>query len=125
MAIAHDNKTINTNSVDNNFQTFNTEAHNALRIQISFVLCSATKEAMPNRPIQLMKIASTAKKLDSLPMRCSFSNFRAYCSSINWYSNGCDGLYFLNTDSILLSAADALMIGFSLTVIMLPISFDK
>jgi hypothetical protein len=41
------------------------------------------KDAMPNKPRQLIKMARMAKKLASLPIRSSSPNFLAYSSSIN------------------------------------------
>src|SRR5258708_25623445 len=101
MAMAHDSKTINTNSFDNNCHKLNTDAPNTLRTPISFTLCSATKEAKPKRPRQEMIIANPAKTVASLPICSSDANFEAYSLSANLYSNGADGIIFLKTVSIL------------------------
>lgn len=77
MAIKQENKTSTTKSCDNILQTAATDAPNTLRIPISFVRCSAVKEARPKIPKQLISTASAAKKLDNLPTRSSFPNFFA------------------------------------------------
>ena len=91
-------------SLESKFQTLNTDAPNTFLTPISFLRCSATNDAKPNKPRQEITMANMAKKLASLPIRSSSPNFFAYSSSTNWYSNGCSGLNFLNTDSILLNA---------------------
>src|SRR6516164_7416808 len=73
-----------TNSLDNNRQRLKTEAPNTLRIPISLIRFSAVKEAMPNNPRQLIKMAKHAKAEASLPIRSSLVNFLAYSSSANW-----------------------------------------
>src|SRR5262245_55667385 len=89
-----------------------TEAPNTLRMPISFVRCSATNDARPNKPRQEMKMARIAKYIANLPMRSSFPNFLSYSSSTNEDVNGEAGLYFLNTSSIFASDFLALHDGF-------------
>jgi len=72
-----------TKSLESKFHTLNTEAPNTFLIPISFVRCSATNEANPNKPRQEIIIASKAKKPASLPTRTSLLNFFAYSSSAN------------------------------------------
>ena len=94
-------------------------APNTLRTPISFVRCSATKDARPNKPRHEMKTANTAKKVERLPIRSSSENFLAYSSSVNLYSKGLSGFYLLKTVPILSNAAVLLTVGFIRTVIML------
>src|SRR5690242_8824287 len=97
MAIASDINTSTTKYSDNNFQIEKTDAPNTLRTPISLVLFSATKDASPNIPRQLIKIANVAKKAASELIRSSLANFFPYCSSTNCQAKGLSGLYFLNT----------------------------
>ena len=51
------------------------EAPSTFRMPISRVRCSATKETIANKPKQLIKIASRAKKPANFPTRSSSPNF--------------------------------------------------
>src|SRR5688572_6482477 len=106
-----------TNSFDCIFQRLNTVAPSTLRTPISLFRCSATKDANPNRPRQEINMARIAKKLARLPILTSLEYFLAYSSSINLYSNGLPGLYFLNTGAILAKASPTAIVGFILMVI--------
>ena len=72
-----------TKSFDNIFHSEKIEAPNTFRTPISFVRCSATKDASPNRPRQLIKMARMAKKAESLPVRVSAANLVANSVSAN------------------------------------------
>ena len=82
MAMKQDSITNPTKSLDNICHKLKTEAPTTLRIPISLVLCSATKDASPNKPRHEIKMARMAKKVARLPIRSSSENFRAYSSSI-------------------------------------------
>src|SRR6188474_2763955 len=107
----HEIDTSNTKSFDNICHIVDTPAPITLRMPISLVRCSATKDDNPNSPRQEMKIASTAKIPASLPTRCSWLNFAAYTSSTNLYSNRADGTIFANVDSTTDKASLALTSG--------------
>src|SRR6185295_7515806 len=119
MAMAQDIITRFTKSLDNICHKLKTLAPRTLRTPISFVRCSATNEARPNKPRHEMNTARIAKKVERLPMRFSSSNLRAYSSSLNLYSKGAAGLYLLNTDSTFAKPSRIVAEGFSLTVITL------
>jgi len=77
MAITQAASTRITKSFDSICHRLATEAPSTLRMPISLVRCSATNEASPNSPRQLMKIAKTVKNEASFPMRSSASNLAA------------------------------------------------
>src|SRR3954467_2222538 len=117
MAIKQAIITSNTKSTDTMLHKLYTDAPSTLRTPISFVLCSAIKDASPNNPRQEMNMARKAKMDDSLPICSSAANFKAYSSSANLYSKGAEGIIFLNTASILGKALLALTVGFNLILI--------
>src|SRR5829696_7414402 len=106
-------------SVDNICHRLKMLAPNTFLTPISFVRCSATKDASPNNPKQEIKTARMAKKVERFPMRFSSENFSAYTSSVNLNSNGLPGSNFLNTASIFGKAALKGKSGFIRTVIRL------
>ncbi len=71
MATRQEMITNTMNSFDNNFHRLNTDAPTTFLIPISFVRCSATKDARPKRPRQEIKTASMAKKAVNLLIRSS------------------------------------------------------
>ena len=103
----NESRTSNTNSLDSIFQRPKTVAPKTLRTPISFVFCSATKEASANKPRHEMNIARPAKMLASFPICSSARNFSAKSVSTKVYSNGLEGLCFLKTGSILAIASFA------------------
>src|SRR4029078_684475 len=105
-----------TNSLDSICHGLTILAPNTLRTPISFVRCSATKDDRPNNPRHEISIASMAKRVDKFPIRSSSENLCAYSSSVNLYSKGLEGLYFLNTVSILDKALFIVTDGFMRTV---------
>src|SRR5450432_1256127 len=119
IAMAHEMITRLTKSFDNICHRLNILAPSTFRTPISLVRCSATNEASPNNPRQEMKTARMAKKVERLPIRFSSSNFRAYSSSVNLYSKGAAGLYFLNTASTFASPVFMVADGFKCTMITL------
>src|SRR3954470_24644663 len=73
--IRHEMMTSTTKSFDSILHRLLTDAPITLRTPISFVRCSVTKEARPNSPRQLMRIASVANTDASFPTRSSALNF--------------------------------------------------
>jgi len=88
MEIRHETITRTTKSFDSIRHTFATDAPKTFHTPISLVRCSAVKDDKPNIPRQLIKIASTEKKVVNLPIRSSSPNFLAYSLSTNLYSKG-------------------------------------
>jgi len=64
-------KTHAANSLESNNTTCPDVAPNTFRMPISFVRCSATNAAKPNRPIQAIKIATEEKITDTMFVFCS------------------------------------------------------
>ena len=95
-AINDDSITSFKNSADNIFIIPVTEAPNTLRMPISLMRFSIVKDASPARPMQQIKIARPANMVVSLLIKFSVKNFLPNSWSTNWYSNGFEGLYFLN-----------------------------
>src|SRR5687768_18325235 len=87
-------------SLDNIFHKLKIDAPSTFRMPISFVRCSATKEAKPNNPRQLINMASAAKIADNVPTRSSDANLAACSRSANLKSKGTSGKYLLKTCSI-------------------------
>src|SRR5687768_322673 len=114
-----------TKSCDNILHKLVTDAPITFRMPISFVRCSATKEANANNPRQEIKMASTAKKVDNVPRRFSLPNFCAYSSSTKEGENGEAGFIFLNTVSILLSASFTFVLGLILMINTFCASVDR
>ena len=89
-------------------------APNTLRTPISLVRCSATNEANPNKPKQLIRIANKVNTRAKLATRSSEANFAAYYSSIKSYWNGRFGKCALNVVSIMFKFSETLLLGLSL-----------
>src|SRR5882672_11231934 len=73
-AMTHEITTSEAKSPDNILHNLPTEAPNTFRMLISFALCSATKEASPKIPRQLMKTASPANINANFPVSSSSLN---------------------------------------------------
>src|ERR1700733_14169773 len=87
--------TSSTNSCESAAHKLPVLAPRTLRMAISFLRCSAEKDARPNRPRQEITIARQVKPADMIPSKRSLLNFLSNFSSVNVYSNGYWGLNFL------------------------------
>src|SRR5436190_24345318 len=92
-------------SLDISITILETDAPSILRMQTSFVRCSAVNAARPNNPRHEMKIARPVKVQERLLMRLMLENLVANSSSAKRYHNGCSGSYFLKIASTVLTDA--------------------
>src|ERR1044072_2036485 len=125
MAMQQDKTTNTTKSFESSCHKLKTDAPTTFLIHISFVRCSAVKEARPNKPRQEISMARIAKKPANLPMRSSTANCWAYASSANWYSNGPEGFILLKTPLIFDNASDTEAVGAIRTKILFTHPYSR